>query len=251
MSEIIRSTRAVRYHVASLWNWKEVYLGRFIEPIAFFALLVPGVIGISGGGDDAQRYLSFAYIGMVGLISFRAASAVMVDVANDRKWGVFAHYRLSGGSTLGYIGSLVLFYIVVSAVQMLSVTIVFVLLSDGLRWPFDGGFMVPFAAALYLAAWVCLGVIVGVHVKNYARRDLLVTLTALPVILSAPVFYPLGSAPQYLQWIALLNPLTYQLNSLRGGDTLGLLIGAVGSLVVTLSLALFMVSRAGLTTTER
>ncbi|HLR45920.1 MAG TPA: hypothetical protein VK092_02100, partial [Deinococcales bacterium] len=43
------------------------------------------------------------------------------------------------------------------------------------------------------------------------------------------VFYPLASMPGYLRTIALANPLTYQVELLRGGGTPGLAL----SLTVT------------------
>jgi hypothetical protein len=90
------------------------------EPLAFFMFLVPG---LAGGTDDPAEYGRFAFAGMCGFLGFRAATNAMSDVANDRKWGVFALYTLQGGSALGYLASIVLFTLAVFAVQITLVAL--------------------------------------------------------------------------------------------------------------------------------
>src|SRR5699024_12798161 len=80
-----------------MWNWRAMYLGRLIEPIAYFAFLAPGVAGLSGGPLD--EYMGFVLSGMACLLAFRAATNTLSDVANDRKWGVFAiHHKIGRAS---------------------------------------------------------------------------------------------------------------------------------------------------------
>src|SRR5699024_4782430 len=69
--------------------------------------------------------------------------------------------------------------------------------------------------AFVTVGWTCLGVAVGSRLNSYSQRDFLVTVTMLPVVLSAPLFYPLQSAPAYLQVIAAANPLSHQVGWLR------------------------------------
>ena len=68
---------------------------------------------------------------------------------------------------------------------------------------------------LVTAGWVGLGALVGARLNSYDQRDLLITVTTLPVVLSAPLFYPLESVPGYLRAVAAANPLTYQVAWLR------------------------------------
>ncbi|OOP63733.1 hypothetical protein BMF89_05490 [Arthrobacter sp. SRS-W-1-2016] len=58
--------------------------------------------------------------------------------------------------------------------------------------------------------WVGFGAAAGARIQSYSKRDLVITLTSLPVVLAAPLFYPLDSAPRYIKWLSAANPLTYQ-----------------------------------------
>ncbi|MFZ7087648.1 ABC transporter permease [Curtobacterium sp. RRHDQ10] len=201
----------VKYHFASLWNWRSSYLGRFIEPVAYLLFLATGLR--SSLERTTGQYGLFVLTGMVCLLAFRAATASMSDVANDRKWGVFAIYTLQGGSVLGYVASVVVFACSVFLGQfVVLVACAFAAFGDA----------VPEAHTLFAEAglglllvvgWCGLGASVGGRVDSYSTRDLLVTVTTLPVILAAPLFYPIDDG--WLRWVAAVNPLTYQVGVLR------------------------------------
>jgi ABC-2 type transport system permease protein len=81
------------------------------------------------------------------------------------------------------------------------------------------GLASTFALGLLVAVgWIGFGSAIGARVQSYSARDLIVTLTTLPVILAAPLFYPLDGAPIYLAWISRVNPLTYQVGWIRSMD---------------------------------
>lgn len=42
----MRSLVLTKFHFLSMWNWRSVYFGRFIEPIAFLILLAAA--GLAG-----------------------------------------------------------------------------------------------------------------------------------------------------------------------------------------------------------
>lgn len=46
-------------------------------------------------------------------------------------------------------------------------------------------------------------------------RDMVLTFLIMPLSFSAPSFYVLHDAPSFIQILALINPLTYQLNAMR------------------------------------
>lgn len=55
----------------------------------------------------------------------------------------------------------------------------------------------------------------GALIQSYSQRDLILSLVNLPIILTAPIFFSLESAPMFLKVMATVNPLTYQANLLR------------------------------------
>lgn len=239
------------YHAVSMWNWRNIYIGRLIEPVAYLVFLVAGIGGLVGP-DGAASYVAFAIPGLLCLIAFRAFTGAVADVSNDRKWGVFAIFMMQGGTALGYIVSIM----IVALVLFIGQTIVALLAALGvaaLGGPSINLFqflpVIPIAA-LVAAGWVGIGAVLGALVQNYASRDLITTLTTLPAVLSAPLFYPRETAPAYLQVINAINPLTYNVAWMRDPSWLSLLAAALWAGMGTLA-AVFALGRAERVSRER
>lgn len=209
----MRSLILAKYHFASLWNWRSSYLGRFIEPVAYL-LLLGSALGsrlqeVTGG------YASFVLTGLVCLLSFRSATSSMSDVSNDRKWGVFAIYCMTGGGVLGYLVSVVLFAAAVFLGQLVLLVSCGLLVFGEAASSIDHVLRTAGMGLLLVAGWTGIGAAVGARVQSYSTRDLLVTVTSLPVILAAPLFYPIDGSSGFVRYIAPVNPLTYQVHWLR------------------------------------
>lgn len=207
----MRSLILTKYHFASLWNWRTSYLGRFIEPVAYLLFLSTSLRGplegLTGG------YGVFVLTGLGCLLSFRAATASMSDVANDRKWGVFAIYLLQGGTVAGYVVSIMLFACAVYLVQFaLLVGCAYISLPGAIPEPTTVLAIAGFGL-LFVIGWCGVGAAIGGRVDSYATRDFIVTVTTLPVILAAPIFVPIDSG--WVRYVAAINPLTYQVNMMR------------------------------------
>lgn len=204
-------------HLRSLWNWRSVYLGRLIEPLAYLAFMVVGlnasVAQVSYHGH-ALGYGEYVVPGILALLGVRAGTAAVSDVSNDRKWGVYAFARLADISPGGYFVSLVLAALPLAYVQALSIVLLALLLLPGV------GVSVLAVSALlalplFLTCWIGVGALMGALIHSYSQRDLILSLVNLPIILTAPIFFSIDSAPIFLQVMAMLNPLTYQANLLR------------------------------------
>jgi ABC-2 type transport system permease protein len=157
---------------------------------------------------------------MIGFIAFRSATAVLSDVSNDRKWGILAIFGLYGGSVGSYLLSIVLFAGVVFLAQVLVVAGVAAMLFDPSDL-FEQFWTISAIGLMLSLGWIGIGVAVGARVDSYARRDFLVTLSALPMVLSAPIFFPLEDANAFVRGVSLANPLSYQVSWLRDADGLG------------------------------
>jgi ABC-2 type transport system permease protein len=79
---------------------------------------------------------------------------------------------------------------------------------------------------------------------------MIVVLTSLPVVLSAPLFYSLEAAPAYLKAVSAVNPLTYQAAWVRD-QALGHAILAVGWMLVLLAVAVLLLRKAERVSRER
>lgn len=244
---IPKPLRLYAYHARSFWNWRASQLSRFVEPSAYFLFLIVGLrSSLSGFAPD---YELFALSGMACFLAFRVGASTLVDVANDRKWGVFALYVLQGGGAFGYLVSIISFSVTVFIAQFTLICVVASVVF-GVSPVAEAVVVIIVPAIFICAGWVAVGAAVGARVQSYARRDMLVILTSLPFVLSAPLFYPLDEAPLYLRLISQVNPLTYQVGWLRDG-ALGSYLAAVVWAAATAVLALVLLRASDKVSRER
>lgn len=213
-----RTLILTKYHLASLWNWRSVYLSRLIEPVAYFAFLVAGISGMLSAGASSD-YALYALTGIFCLLTFRVFTFTVADVSNDRKWGVYAIFTMQGGTTSSYLVSIMIVSTLVFLIQAATLLAVY---AGIYGWNMSGWGSAGFVSRMCVAAvvscgWAGLGAAIGALVDSYSTRDMISTLTSLPIVLSAPLFYTLDSAPKYLGLIARVNPLTYHVYWIRDG----------------------------------
>jgi len=210
--------RMFEFHRFSAWNWRSLQYGKVLEPVAFFVFLTAGFETLVGDIEwrGAQlSYIDFVFPGILALIATRLGVSTISDVSNDRKWGVFAAASTRGQSVAGYVLSLLIysciFYTVVASLILL------IKIGNGDwqttdLWAILVGFLV-------VVFWTSVGLAGGALISSYHARDLVTSLTMLPLILSAPMFYDLDGAAPWLRVIGSINPLTYHVELLRAIST--------------------------------
>lgn len=239
-----------KYHLASLWNWRSVYLSRLVEPLAYFIFLVGGIAGMLGD-TAASNYAYYAFTGIICFLAFRIFPYTVGDISNDRKWGVYAIFMMQGGKTSTYLLSIVAVATLVFLVQLALLTLVYYLFAQqGAAADFTTVMLAAFTGVLVVCGWAGVGATVGALVDSYSTRDMISTLTSLPIVLSAPLFYQLESAPAYLQVIAHANPLTYHAAWVRNPDALNLGYAALWATACSVA-AIFALKRADHLSRER
>lgn len=210
MTEIIT---LARFHLLSVWNWRTSYLSRIIEAPAYFLFLVTGLATLSSGHlVDRMSYDDFAYAGVLMVIAIRSLFWSMGDVANDRKWGTYAVSRTADVSFTQYVISILCANGIVALLQIAAIG----LLKQGL----DHGHPLMDMAMAMLSLLISLMAIVvgcslGFGINSYSTRDLLTSLFSLPLVMTAPLFYPLNSVPAAMRALAAVNPFTYGVQLVR------------------------------------
>lgn len=238
---MLRSVILTKYHLASLWNWRSVYLSRIVEPVAYFIFLVAGISGMVAD-TTSTNYALYALTGIFCLLAFRTFTFSVSDVSNDRKWGVYAIFNMQGGSPGAYQLTIIAVSSLVFFVQA-GILLLIWSITSGMN--VSGGSLLTVLSGVgiaffIVAGWAGFGAAIGALVDSYSTRDMISTLTTLPIVLSAPLFWKLDSAPAYLAFIAQINPLTYHAHWVRDADALNLIFAIVwavlGFLTGTLAL---------------
>ena len=187
-----------------------------LEPMVQLVLLAAGLQGLVSNPDNffnGHSYLMFVLPGLFGLQALRGFSRTMYRTVLDRQWGMLTVKRLAGAGGAAYTSSKIVAPTIALVAQITVMALVALMMGGRFGvTTFVGALLISVIAVMF---WAALAIIVTAFVRDYVVRDMIVEWMMLPMSLSAPVFYSLDSAPVYLQWIASVNPLAYQVRAIR------------------------------------
>lgn len=232
-------------------NYPSTAIGRIlIEPLVYTAFLAAGIQGLLSDMDIS--YLTFAFSGILAIQALRAFGIMIYRATVDRRWGILGLKMLSGIGSLGYILGFALVPILVFIAQVLVVTPIAILL--GAELPLVNLMATIGIGVVMILFWTCLALMITTGIKNYKQRDMIISLSLLPITFSAPVFYSITSAPLYLQVISYINPLTYQVLAMRNASLGNFWSWELGVTIllglVSVYLSVIILSRAELLSSE-
>ncbi|WP_195839950.1 ABC transporter permease [Cutibacterium porci] len=194
---------------AGLNSWRHC-LSLCVSPLAYFCLLGLGLSGVLGGGD----YLRFVGPGIIVMQALSALSQMIYRVVIERRWGLAAMKLQAGVPMSAYGASLLAPRLIVFAIQACVVVICMLIVGSG--FSVVPLFLGVLAGAVCAIFWSLIGITITGLVSNYQTRDFIVNIMMLPLSFSAPVFYRLDGAPVFVRILARINPLSYQVQWVRG-----------------------------------
>lgn len=199
------------FEFRALINDKSSILRVFLEPLAYLFLLAPGLQGIIGLNQD--NYISFVYPGIVALQLLRLFMHSIYRLTIDRRWGLQAIKMNAGTTSFAYILGMSIVPICLFLMQAIFTFPFAVAL--GVNFSLTGFTFLLLMGVVATLFWVSVAIICTYYFKKYSQRDLFIQFLFLPLSLSAPVFYSLEHAPNYLKVISMFNPLSYQVTGMR------------------------------------
>jgi ABC-2 type transport system permease protein len=188
----------------------------FVLPLLFLVLF-----GAIFSGD--QKTLNVIVPGILGMsVMATTFNALAMNITFLREEGVLKRIHgtpMPGGSYLAGVA--------LNAVSNAAVQVVIVVLAGrlffNLGWPKDWLELAVFSAA-GVATLASLGVAFSHVIPNFDAAPAYTNIVFLPVIFISGVFYDVDTAPQFLQDIAQILPLTHIINGLSAalvtGDSL-------------------------------
>lgn len=226
-----------------------------IHPLVWTAFVAAGlreVVTLPGTYGETGDYLAFVIPGILGMLAFASFADVLYRATIDRRWGLLGLKLVFGTGPLGYVLGMTIMALTMQLAKTLVVLPLIVLLGGDLDVLNVLGLALTSLPAVI--SWSCIALIATAGIRNYHHRDLVVTLSIMPLTFSAPIFFAMESMPAYLQWIARINPLTYQVTAMRDaflGQAAGAALGiSCGLAVVTIAVSALVVKRADLLPTE-
>lgn len=203
----------IEFELLAFWGDKPGLLRNLIEPFAYLFLLAGGLQGVISLSEIKMDYMSFVYPGIITLQLFRMFTHSVYRLTIDRRWGLQAIKMTSGTSSMGYIVGVTLVPLILFILQTLLTAPFASML--GAKISLNGLISLILVGMIAIVFWVSLAIICTFYFKKYSQRDLFISFLFLPLSLSAPIFYSLDNAPNYLKIVSALNPLSYQVQAMR------------------------------------
>ena len=216
MKNVIKNFWATSYiEYKAIENNKQIIYTQLMVPILYFVFFGFGIgnsfSSLAFKGENVS-YIEYIFVGIIGVILNSQMNQSVYRVNLDKKWGLLAYKRIKGTSAISYFLGKLVFPLGITIVQVLLIYFLSFFLGIKIQ-------IVPFLKVLIiviisLVFWFSLGVIISLGTVSYRTRDLILGTLLLPIIFAAPTFYSLDNS-KVLYYISKLNPLTYQLTSMR------------------------------------
>lgn len=100
--------------------------------------------------------------------------------------------------------------------QTVIILVLSVLIGTSLDWGFWNLLGVVFSIVLGASFFAGLSVTLASLVKTRERMMGIGQLISMPLFFASSALYPIDIMPEWLKWVARVNPLSYLVDSLRG-----------------------------------
>lgn len=168
-----------------------------MQPIMLCGLLVLALstnISSINYFNHKIAYNQYALIGILAFFTTTQMSQAMYRATVDKQYGLLAIKFLNNVQPWHYLTGMSFF--------------------PSIGWFYY--FMTLPLGLIILEFWSSLGILLSTKIATYEKRDLIMTLIFTPISYAAPMLYALSHhAPWILKALTSINPLTYQLKTLR------------------------------------
>jgi len=178
-----------------------------------FGVGIDAALGVPPGTGGAN-YIAFLLGGVLSMASLGVAANTSWSFFMDRDNGIFYEMLTYPMSRAQYLGAKVLFNIFLALLAMLiTVGLAAGPLGVAIQWKFFPLLLVGMVGGT--AGWFYFYSIFALIIR---RNDIFNTVTSIfyfVFLFASSMFYPIEPLPVAFRWVALANPITWQVDVLR------------------------------------
>jgi len=219
------------------------FLAQFINPALYlilYATTMTGVLSSITYAGQKCNYFIFTLPGFISLQTFMVFPFVGSLVASDRRFGLIRTFFISRGTPAKYFFAKIILEGTITLGEILLMILVGFIFS-GFLPSVPNALLMLLAVILSFLFWLSLGILFGLYITDEVARAAILTITNLPVLFTAPIFYPIESAPTWISVMAFFNPLRYYVDAVRD-SMLGCLSFITMITVIVMSLFVMLIS---------
>lgn len=222
MHNFVYATAAVtRAEVHKLMRDPMELFSRAVQPVLWLAVFGEVFSKVRGIPTGAISYLDFMAPGILAQSILFSAIFYGIAIIWERDLGIVHKLLVSPAPRSALVLGKALASGLRGLVQAVVVYLVALFLHVGIRW--DPVAMLIVAAAVFLGSCIfsMFSLVIACVVKTRERFMGIGQVLTMPLFFASNAIYPIELMPAWLKAIALVNPLTYLVDALRGSMILG------------------------------
>ena len=180
--------------------------------ILFGALFAKAPEGLLPGGTSYGRFLG---AGVIVFTAFSGALNAGLPVMFDREFGFLNRLLVAPlRSRSSIVLASVLYITVISLLQSLAIMVTAAVLGYG--WPGGAGLLLVLVTLLLLVfAVTAMSLGLAFALPGHIELIAVIFVANLPLLFASTALAPLSFMPNWMEWLASLNPLTFAIEPIR------------------------------------
>jgi len=214
MSEIWRGAWVVAYReLLRFVNERSRLVGSLAQPLIFLVIFGAGFGNVIGALAPGVDFIQFMYPGIIAMGVLTTALFAGVSVVWDREFGFLREMLVAPLGRTGIVLGKAIGACVIGLVQVLLMLLITPLVNVSI----DIGLVVRLIPVVFVLSIALsgLGILIASFMRSQQGFQLLIQLLIFPLIFLAGVFFPVNQAPDWLQVLSKVNPLTYGVDAIR------------------------------------
>lgn len=214
MTEVWRGAWVVAYReLLRFVNERSRLFSSFFQPILFLVIFGAGFGNVIGSLAPGVDFVQFMYPGIIAMGVLTSSLFAGVSVVWDREFGFLREVLVAPLARTGIVLGKAIGASVVALLQVLLLLLIAPIV----------GVTLDVATVLALVPVVVilsislsgLGILIASFMRSQQGFQLLIQVLIFPLIFLAGVFFPVDQAPEWLQVLSKLNPMTYGVDAIR------------------------------------
>jgi ABC-2 type transport system permease protein len=214
MSEIWRGTWVIAYReLLRFVSERSRLFSSFFQPIIFLVIFGAGFGNVIGSLAPGVDFVQFMYPGIIAMGVLTSSLFAGVSVVWDREFGFLREVLVAPLARTGIVLGKAIGASVVALLQVVLLLLISPIVGVALD-PVMVLSLVPVVIILSIAL-SGLGILIASFMRSQQGFQLLIQVLIFPLIFLAGVFFPVNQAPDWLQVLSKVNPMTYGVDAIR------------------------------------
>jgi len=219
---------------------KSRIVGSLGMPILFFVMLGFGLDAVIKLPGMDGSYLSFIVPGITAMSVLFTALFAGIQVIWDKQFGFLKETLVAPVSRVALMLGQTLGGATTALIQGIIILVIALLLTGAL--PTIQGALIAFVFVVIIGiAFTAMGIAFASRMKDMQGFQLIMNFVIFPIFGLSGAIFPLNAIPEWLRFVAYLDPLTYGVEGLRYGLLGTSFIDPLISFVVITAFALAMI----------